>query len=113
MEVKPNKSLAVALGKFSNLLVKQKIINPETDESALMEAVGNVVQSLSNPSSEKKSLASSVDFVKGPLATLLEKHQKSQNKIEELRKQKYLDEVSQLKSKPTITNPSKKIVSFI
>jgi hypothetical protein len=38
------------------------------------------------------------------------KHQKSQNKIEELRKQKYFEEVSQLKDRPTISKTSKKLV---
>ena len=108
MEVKPNKSLAMALGKFSDLLIKGGVIDPDKDESALFQAVDKVVQNFSQP--EKKPILSSAEFVKGPLANLMAKHQKSQNKIEELRKQKYFEEVSQLKDRPTISKTSKKLV---
>jgi hypothetical protein len=49
MEVKPNKSLAMALGKFSDLLIKGGVIDPDKDESALFQAVDKVVQNFSQP----------------------------------------------------------------
>ena len=124
MEAKPNKNLAMALGKFSDLLIKEKIINPETDNTALIEAMGNVAHHLSQLPTEKaketvkanekeqvkKPTLSSIDFIKGPLASIISKHEKSQNKLEEQRKQKYLEEISHLKNKPTISTLSKKLV---
>lgn len=101
----------MVLGKFSSLLIKENIINPETDNSALFKAMGNVVHNISQPPVEKKKpVLSSVDFIKGPLANLISKHEKSQNRIEEMRKKKYIEEVSQLKEKPTISSFSKRMV---
>lgn len=111
MEVRPKKNLALALGKFSKLLIQEKIIDAEADQSALVQALGNAASNLST-SCDKKSTTSSVDFVKGHLAVMMAKHEKSQNKIEKMRKQKEIEEKSQLKQKPSINSNSKRIVTY-
>jgi hypothetical protein len=115
MEAKSQRNISATLGKFSSMLIKEKVINPENDESVLNAALGSVYQNYSqNSISRPKSpLMTSVDFVKGPLASMMAKHEKSQTKIEELRKKKYIEEVSQLKQKPTINNDSKNLVKNI
>ncbi|OMJ88177.1 hypothetical protein SteCoe_9910 [Stentor coeruleus] len=110
MEVRPKKNLALALGKFSKLLIQEKIIDEDADKSALAQALGNAASNLS--SSIDKSTRSSVDFVKGPLAVMMAKHEKSQNKIEKMRKQKEIEEKSHLKQKPSINGNSKRIVKY-
>lgn len=111
MESKSQKSMASALGKFSSLLIKERIIDVESNESALYDALHSVAYS--QTSMRAKSPLSSVDFVKGPLASMMQKHEKTQTKIEELRKKKYIEEVSKLKSKPTINKESRDLVKNV
>ena len=113
MDTKPNKNLALILGKFSSLLIKEKIIDPESDQTALIKAMGSVAHNLSQPEPEKKVTLSSMEFIKGPLANLLSKHEKTQQKIEDLRKKQYLEESSHLQTKPTISSLSKQLVNNI
>lgn len=106
-------SLAAALGKFSNMLIKEKIIESGRDESTVIEAISSATHHISQQSisrSSKSPVKSSEEFVKGPLAMMMAKHEKTQNKIEGLRKQKYIEEVSELKTKPTINKDSKNLV---
>lgn len=111
MEAKPNRNLALALGKFSKLLIKEKIIDSEEDQSAVIKAIGSVASNYSNQS-DKRSTRSSVDFVKGPLANMMAKHEKSQHRIEEMRMQKLKEENKNLKQKPSINANSKRIVIY-
>jgi hypothetical protein len=108
MDHQTKEDLALTLSKFSALLIQEKLINPETDQTALIEAVGNVAHTLNQPSPAAKPVLSSLEFIKGPLANLLAKHERSQQKIEELRKQKFIDEMALLQNKPSINSNSKK-----
>lgn len=103
------KDLIETLGKFSSLLIKEKLIDPEADKSAMIEAINKVLFNLNQPPSPKKPTFSSVNFIKGPLASMNFKHQKARDHLEELRKQRAIAEASQLQSKPNI-NSSRKIV---
>ena len=106
---KVHKNLAMVLGKFSTLLVKEKIIDPEADQVALAKAITNVLRSLSE--SPKPQKRKKINFAKVPLASLLSKHYKTQAKIEENRQRKILEESSKLKTKPTIAKPSQRTLS--
>ena len=105
-------SLAAALGKFSKMLIKEKVIDCSKDESTIIEAISSTTHQISQQSiSRSKSPARSPnDFVNGPLASIMAKHQKTQNKIEDLRKRKYIEEASEVKLKPTINKDSKNLV---
>lgn len=109
-------SLAAALGKFSKMLIKEKIIDTDKDESTVIEAISCATHHISQQSisrSSKSPIKSSEEFVKGPLAMIMAKHEKTQNKLEGLRKQKYIEEVSELKSKPTINKDSKNLAKHM
>ena len=109
MEYNNNKGLVQAIGKFSHLLVQQHLIDLDKDEKALNKAMSSVAHKILNPDS-KSSSQSSLSFVKGPLASMITKYQLSQQKIEEKRNRQLSEELSKLKSKPTINKTSQKIV---
>ena len=108
METKAN-NLSSALGKFNNILIKNKFLEPESHKIPYLKLMEKEDHSISFQDSEKKSTLSSLEFVKGPLANMLSRHEKSKTKIEELKRQKNVEEISSMRKKPLINTRSKHI----
>ena len=101
MEQNNNKTLVLAIGKFSDLLIREKLIDPSTDGQALFKAMRKVASQLMSSDAQSSS-SPSPNFVTGPLASIMSKYEKSQSKVEELRKLQNQKELSELQPKPSI-----------
>jgi isopropylmalate/homocitrate/citramalate synthase len=98
------------MGKFSDFLIKQKLIDPEKDEQAVFKAMSKVASRLISPPPIPRSDSSNP---KDPLSSLMSKHNEAQKKLEERRKLQNAQELSQLQSKPSINKNSSKLVKNI
>ena len=111
MEQNNNKALVLAIGKFSDLLIREKLIDPSTDGQALFKAMRKVAnQLMSSDVQPSPSPSPSPYFVTGPLASIMSKYEKSQSKVQELRKLQNQKELSELQSKPAINHNSSSLV---
>lgn len=116
-----NQEVAMALSKLSSLLVKEGVVRNKNEEDALMVAMESVAHKLANSdspqsqpqASTQSKTISSKEFVQNTFSRMNAKYSKSQNKLEEQRHSKYIEEMAGLKEKPDINPLSKKLVTAI
>ncbi|CAG9310548.1 unnamed protein product [Blepharisma stoltei] len=112
-----NQEVALALSKLSSLLVKEGVVRHKHEEEALMVAMESVAHKLaitespkSQPLASTQSKAiSSKEFVQNTFSRMNAKYTQSQNKLEEQRHTKYIEEISCLQDRPNINPLSKKL----